>query len=284
VDVVRVSVDRSAVEGLGSYSDVLAISSDGGDSSIPIVMVKENHPPDVPVNILPPDGATNQSLYTTLSCQGSDVDTEEGDELIYDIYFSTQEMLVNLQDTSALACSEMKVCYCDPGTGSVANDTTYFWKVVAKDNYGAETASAVWSFNTESSRNFVCPAAVLGLGSKHYTSLRRLRDEILVHDQQGRDYIGIYYRYAWELFILFLFQPELRREGRELAEQLYGVSECLLENGEASVKQKLFERLISFLTKVSEYTTPGLQTVIREVNADLKENRLQKFGIVTSEH
>jgi hypothetical protein len=212
------------------------------------------------------------------------LDGEEGDELAYDIYFSTQEMLVNLQDSSVLVCSDMKVCYCDPGTGSVVNDTTYFWKVVAKDSYGAETASAVWSFSTESSVNFVCPAATLGLGSKHYTSLRRLRDEILIHDQQGRDYIAVYYRYAWELFILFLFQPELRMEGRELAEQLYCVSERLLENGEASLEPKLQKKIISFLTEVSKYTTPELQTVMRDIKADLKQNRLQTLGIVTGEH
>ena len=263
---------------------MLAISSNGGDSSVPIEMTKQNHPPEVPHSSQPPDGATNQSLYTTLSCQGSDLDSEEGDELTYDIYFSTQEMLVNLQDNSVLVCSDMKVCYCDPGTGSVGNDTTYYWKVVAKDSYGEETASVVWSFNTESSANFVCPAASLGLGSEHYTSLRRLRDEILIHDQQGRDYIATYYRYAWELFILFLFQPELRMEGRDLAEQLYSVSESLLENGEAFLRPKLLKRIISFLTKVSEYTTPELQTVIRDIKVDLEQNRLQKFGIVTAEN
>ena len=279
VDVVLVSVDRSAVEGLGEFSGVLTLSSNGGDSSVSIVMDKQNHPPEVPNSSNPPNGATNQSLYTTLSCQGSDLNTGEGDELTYDIYFSNQEMLVNQQDSSVLVCSDMKVCYCDPGTGSVGNDTTYYWKVVAKDSYGAETASAVWSFSTEPSANFVCPAATLGLGSKHYTSLRRLRDEILVHDQLGRDYIATYYRYAWELFLLFLFQPELRMEGQKLAEDLYDVSESLLENGEASIRPVLFKRIISFMAKVSGYTTPELQAVIGEIKADLKQNRLEKFGI-----
>ncbi len=284
VDLVLVSVDRSAVEGLGEFSDALAISSNGGDSSVPIVMKKQNHPPEVPNSNQPPDGATNQSLYTTLSCQGSDLDSQEGDEITYDIYFSTQEMLVNLQESSVLVCSDMKVCYCDPGTGSVENDTTYYWKVVAKDSYGSETASAVWTFSTESSTNFICPAATLGLGSKHYTSLRRLRDEILIHEQQGRDYIAAYYRYAWELFILFLFQPELRMEGKELAEQLYSVSEELLENGEVFLRPKLQNRIISFLTEVTRYTPPELQTVIGEIKADLKQNRLEKLGIVTAEN
>jgi hypothetical protein len=284
VDAVYVSVERSAVEGLGTFSDAVAISSNGGDSSVPVEMEKQNHPPEIPNSSQPQDGATNQSLYTTLSCQGSDVDSGEGDELTYDIYFSTQEMLVNLQDSSVLVCSDMKVCYCDPGTGSVGNDTTYYWKVVAKDSYGEETASAVWSFSTESSVNFACPAATLGLGSKHYTSLRRLRDEILIHDQQGRDYIANYYRHAWELFILFLFQPELRMEGRKLAEQLYSVSESLLENGEVSLRPKLVKRIINFLTKVSQYTTPELERVIKDIKADLTQNRLQSLGIVTAEN
>jgi hypothetical protein len=57
-----------------------------------------------------------------------------------------------------------------------------------------------------------------------------------------------------------------------------------LENGEASLRPELFKRLISFLTKVSQYTTPELQAVIKDIKADLKQNRLQSLGIVTAEN
>jgi hypothetical protein len=284
VDVIYVTVDRSAVDGLGSYSDLLAISSNGGDSSVPIAMEKQNHPPEHPGSSLPADGASNQSLYTTLACEGGDADIEDGDELTYDIYFSTQENLVASEESSVLICSDMKTCYCDPGTGSIVNDNTYYWKVVAKDSYGDETSGEVWSFTTEPSVNVACPALALGLGSKHYTSLRRLRDEVLANNHTGRDYIATYYRYAWNLFMVLLVHPELRMEARGLAKELYGVSECLLEDGEAFVKPELLKRVNSFLGKLSSYTTPELKKAIDAINADLSEREtLQLFGIVTTD-
>ena len=284
VDVIYVTVDRSAVEGLGSYIDLLTISSNGGDSLIPIAMEKENHPPELPANSLPADGASNQSLYTTLSCQGVDADSTDGDELTYDIYFSTQGNLVTSEDSSVLICSDMKLCYCDPGTGSVGNDTTYYWKVVSKDSYGAETSGEVWSFTTEPSVNAACPSLALGLGSKHYTSLRRLRDEVLVHSHTGRGYIATYYRYAWNLFMVLLVHPELRMEARGLAEELYGLSECLLEDGEALMRPELLKRLNSFLVKLSTYTSPELKKAINAIKADINEKEtLQSFGIVTTD-
>jgi hypothetical protein len=284
VDVIYVTVDRSAVEGLGSYSDILAISSNGGDSSVPITMEKQNHPPELPASSLPEDGATNQSVYTTLSCQGGDADIEDGDELTYDIYFSTQESLVDSEDSSALICFDMELCYCDPGTGSVGNDTTYYWKVVSKDSYGEETSGEVWNFTTEPSVNVACPALALGLGSKYYTSLRRLRDEVLAHNHTGRGYIATYYRNAWNLFMVLLVHPELRMEARGLAKELYGVSECLLEDGEALMRPELLKRVNSFLGKLSTYTSPELKKAINTIKADLnKRETLQLFGIVTTD-
>lgn len=284
VDVIYVTVDRSAVEGLGSYIDLLTISSNGGDSLVPLAMEKENHPPELPASSLPADGASNQSLYTTLSCQGVDADITDGDELTYDIYFSTQENLVASEDSSILICADMKLCYCDPGTGSVGNDATYYWKVVSKDIYGAETSGEVWSFTTEPSVNVACPALALGLGSKHYTSMRRLRDEVLVHNHTGRGYITTYYRYAWNLFMVLLVHPELRIEARGLAKELYAVSECLLEDGEALMRPELLKRVNSFLVKLSTYTSPELKKAINAIKADINEREtLQSFGIVTTD-
>ena len=285
VDVIQILVDRSAVEELGNYSDVLNISSNGGDSSVPLAMEKSNHPPNIPTNSSPADGVTNQSLYTTLSCQGSDADKGEGDELTYDIYFSSQEILVESEDSNALACYDMKVCYCDPGMGRMANDTTYYWKVVAKDSYGEVSAGEVWSFSTEGSVNIVCPAFALGLGSKHYTSLRRLRDEILARDHKGRYYIETYYRHGWDLFIMLLFHHDLRTEGRRIAEELYGVSQCLLEDGETLITGELLERVTTFLEKVSRYAKPELKMALRGIKADLQNReKLQAFGIVTTDN
>ncbi len=115
---------------------------------------------------------------------------------------------------------------------SLENATTYYWKAVAQDSYGAITPSDVWSFTTEASANGLCPAFALGLGDENFSLLRRLRDEILAVDEQGIVYSDTYYRHGWELFLILLTSPELRREAREIVEEALPVSQSLLRDRE----------------------------------------------------
>jgi len=108
-DEINIIVDRSAATELGGYSGELGITSDGGDVTVRIAMEKINHVPEIPAVISPVDGATKQSLYTTLAWQGGDIDTGDGDTITYDVYFSTNKMLVDIEDVSVLTCSDMKV-------------------------------------------------------------------------------------------------------------------------------------------------------------------------------
>ena len=167
-------------------------------------MEKSNHPPVIPTSVVPVDGAMNQPRTTTLTCQGGDADAGGGDVVTYSIYFSTDEMLVAGEDSSVRICSDMSTCYCDPGTMSLENSATYYWKAVAEDSYGAITSSDVWSFTTEAPAIGLCPAFALGLRDENFSLLRRLRDETLAGDEEGRIFIDTYYRHGWELFLILL--------------------------------------------------------------------------------
>jgi len=93
-----------------------------------------NCPPNKPSNPYPPNSATNVPINTSLSWSCSDPD---GDALKYDIYLgkSIPPPLVKSDHTSTTY---------DP---ILENNTTYYWKVVAKDGY-AETEGDIWSFTT----------------------------------------------------------------------------------------------------------------------------------------
>jgi len=93
-----------------------------------------NCPPNKPSNPHPPNGATNVPINTSLSWSCSDPD---GDALKYDIYLGTSipPPLVKSDHTSTIY---------DP---ILEYNTTYYWKVVAKDGY-AETEGDIWSFTT----------------------------------------------------------------------------------------------------------------------------------------
>ncbi len=103
----------------------------------------DNLTPDLPSNPSPEDGAVDASNDLTLGWQGQDPD---GDALIYDVYLAPYNSA-----PETLVCSNLTSPACDPGT--LAYDTTYYWKVESRDPSGARAQSLVWQFTTESDPN-----------------------------------------------------------------------------------------------------------------------------------
>lgn len=284
-EVITVMVDRSAVTELGSYSDELSITSDGGDATVSVEMERVNHSPEIPTVVSPADGASEQSLYTTLSWQGGDIDTEDGDVLSYDVYFSANESLVDAEDVSVLTCADMGIGYCDPGTNSLEGTTNYYWKVIAKDSYGEITPGSVWSFTTEDDNTIIlCPAFALELGYEERNFLRRLRDEVLTKDEDGKHYINLYYRYSWELLIILFIDDELRVEAMEIFEGLLPSIKTLLIDDKVFVTVEMLEEIRELLGKVALHASPPLKTVLKRLQADIKNIRkMEAFGILVSD-
>ncbi|KYK23898.1 hypothetical protein AYK21_01945 [Thermoplasmatales archaeon SG8-52-2] len=95
-----------------------------------------NYPPNASSNPNPFDGETGVDLDTDLSWTCSDPD---GDTLTYDVFFGDNS------DPPLVSSSQSTKIY-DPGTMSLY--TSYYWKIVAKDEHDAETESPIWSFTT----------------------------------------------------------------------------------------------------------------------------------------
>lgn len=95
-----------------------------------------NNPPATPSNPSPEDGAIEVPVNTTLSWECSDPD---GDPITYDIYFGTNP---NPQLKEANYSSNSY------NTGTLNENTSYYWRIVAKDNNGNTTNGVVWNFTT----------------------------------------------------------------------------------------------------------------------------------------
>ena len=95
-----------------------------------------NNPPNQPSNPNPGNGAINQPTSLTMTWSCSD---PNGDPLTYDVYFGTT-------NNPPLAAGNQTSTSYNPG--QLNNSTTYYWKIVAKDNQGASTVGPVWSFIT----------------------------------------------------------------------------------------------------------------------------------------
>jgi len=96
-----------------------------------------NDPPFEPVNPIPPDGGTDIDTNANLSWQCND--PNPGDTLVFDVYFGTV-------DPPPMVASDLAELTYDPG--ALEQGTMYYWYIVARDNWGAETTGPTWSFTT----------------------------------------------------------------------------------------------------------------------------------------
>jgi hypothetical protein len=85
----------------------------------------------------PSDGAIGVDSAPTLSWSASDPDP--GDTLTFDVYFGPTSLPPKVVSNLATATYQ---------PGQLAALTLYYWKVVARDNHGVETAGPVLSFTT----------------------------------------------------------------------------------------------------------------------------------------
>ncbi|MDK2886881.1 MAG: hypothetical protein PWP54_1459, partial [Thermosipho sp. (in: thermotogales)] len=132
----KFTVPEKLKEGTTYYWKVVAKDDKGGITDGPIWNFTTNYPPNKPYNPSPKDGETGVSINPTLKWEASDPD---GDKLIYDIYFGTE-------DNFKLVKSDYNSTTFNPG--QLKENTTYYWKVVAKDEKNGRTESPFWSFTT----------------------------------------------------------------------------------------------------------------------------------------
>ncbi len=96
-----------------------------------------NEAPYKPSSPEPEDQEEDVATDVKLSWSGGDPD--EGDSVVYDIYFGTS-------DPPPLVEEDYTSTTYDPGI--LEEETTYYWKVVSRDKGGLETEGPLWSFTT----------------------------------------------------------------------------------------------------------------------------------------
>ncbi|MDH4337488.1 MAG: T9SS type A sorting domain-containing protein [Candidatus Krumholzibacteria bacterium] len=121
------------------YWRVVARDPPGHETSGPLwsfATRPENYPPGTPANPSPANGATSQAIDVALSWHAADPDS---DALVFDVYFGAT-------NPPPLVVADLSGTAYQPGTLSFV--TTYFWRVVARDEHGAVQSGPIWSFTT----------------------------------------------------------------------------------------------------------------------------------------
>jgi chitodextrinase len=133
----------------GSFSPAIAVNennihvvwSDSRDGKAEIYYKKgiPNQPPEKPYSPSPNHGKKDVDINKDLSWKCNDPD---GDPLIYDVYFG------EASDPPLEKSSHSSSSY-NPGTLDL--ETTYYWRIVAKDDHGNSVTGDIWNFTTEES-------------------------------------------------------------------------------------------------------------------------------------
>jgi hypothetical protein len=100
-----------------------------------------NHPPNLPSNPIPANGAINVPDTVVLTWGASDPDWYD-DALISTVYFGTT-------NPPPYVASGIPQAYDPPG--DLQGNTTYYWKICVRDSRDATTCGPVWSFTTSAS-------------------------------------------------------------------------------------------------------------------------------------
>jgi hypothetical protein len=108
------------------------------------------HPPAVPTNPKPADGATNVDVTKDISWTNSDPDI--GEDVYSDLYFGT------MNPPPLLKANLFETKY---DVGLMQFTTKYYWKIVAHDNHGQVTEGPIWSFTTGSLPDITPPTVTL---------------------------------------------------------------------------------------------------------------------------
>ncbi len=104
----------------------------------------ENNPPNKPSNPTPANNTHNIEIDTIISWNCSDPDPQ--DTITYDLYLSKNpEPALYIEDLLQTNF------YAD----NLQKNTTYYWKIVAKDSYGLTNHSNIWIFKTKQENNTI---------------------------------------------------------------------------------------------------------------------------------
>jgi len=119
-----------------------------GDPSLGMSTVVFNNPPNTPSSPSPANHATGISIEADLSWSGGDPDG--GDTVIYYVYFGTSATPPLKATIGPYPATQFSISY-DPGP--LVSGIKYYWKIMAKDNKGAQATGPLWNFTTQGPAN-----------------------------------------------------------------------------------------------------------------------------------
>jgi hypothetical protein len=145
----------------------------------------ENQPPNE-VHERRPENGSSAGIRPNFRWEGSDPD--KGDAHTYDLYLSTSP--VALLTPEAMAAVQPTATLIEQMSWAPQEDlfpgAIYYWRVVMRDQCGAESLSDLWSFTTDTPTPDLSEVGMLGLLASYYLAMGHYcPSQIALHEYLG---------------------------------------------------------------------------------------------------
>lgn len=110
--------------------------------------------------------------------------------------------------------------------------------------------------------------------------LRNFRDEVLLSNKTGQEYVDLLYDHSEEIASLLLDNPDLSSKTAEVVESLLPEVIRLQNGGEMTIAKDVESKIEALLVAFEDKASPGLKTTIRKVGREIKKGDIfRQLGI-----
>jgi hypothetical protein len=112
--------------------------------------------------------------------------------------------------------------------------------------------------------------------------LRRLRDDVLMADSEGRASVRMLYRLSWEIALLLMSDAELRTQTADVINQMLPEAECLLDGETILLSRSKLASCEVLLDRFAVRGGPNVKSLAAGLKAKIREGALlAELGIQT---
>jgi hypothetical protein len=113
--------------------------------------------------------------------------------------------------------------------------------------------------------------------------LRRFRDEKLLSNDTGKEYVDLLYNHSEEVDFLLEDNPDLSAYTAEVMDKLEPDATALLNGEEITISKELVGDIVALLTEFEAEASPGLKVTIKRATRMIKRGTIFKLLGITVE-
>jgi hypothetical protein len=133
------------------------------------------------------------------------------------------------------------------------------------------TSSTTPKITTTTTASRICPLkSILGTENSALCNLYSLRDTLLSRSSEGKVYINLYYKHAYELTDILSHNDGIKEKANSFMQKIMPTITSLLATKEGVLTDETVEEAIELIDALTIQASPALQQDLRELKQDIK--------------